>query len=239
MEKNVDKLYKGLNELGIKYSDDKIEKLLKYYDILIERNRVMNLTAITDFDEVVEKHFLDSLSIVKVANMDKIQTLIDIGTGAGFPGIPIKIMYPDIRVTLLDSLNKRIKFLDEVIEILKLKEIDTYHGRAEDFGRNIVHREKYDLCVSRAVANLSSLSEYCMPFVIVNGMFISYKSGDCDEEIKQSEKAVKKLSGDIVKIEKFKIPDSDISRSFVVIKKVKKISDFYPRKSGIPSKKPL
>lgn len=239
MNKNVDKFCKGLQELGIDYTQDNLEKFLKYYDILIERNKVMNLTAITEFDDVVSKHFLDSLSIVKVMDLSNIENLIDVGTGAGFPGIPIKIMFPDIKVTLLDSLNKRIKFLGEVAEELKLNRIDMYHGRAEELGRNVEHREKYDLCVSRAVANLSSLSEYCLPFVKVNGRFVSYKSGDCDKEIEESGNAINKLSGNIEKVEKFNLPDSDISRSFVSIVKVKKISDSYPRKSGIPLKKPL
>ncbi|MBD5137115.1 MAG: 16S rRNA (guanine(527)-N(7))-methyltransferase RsmG [Lachnospiraceae bacterium] len=239
MNKNVDKFCKGLQELGIDYTQDNIEKFLKYYDILIEKNKVMNLTAITEFDDVVSKHFLDSLSIVKVMDLSNIENLIDVGTGAGFPGIPIKIMFPDIKVTLLDSLNKRIKFLGEVAEELKLNRIDMYHGRAEELGRNVEHREKYDLCVSRAVANLSSLSEYCLPFVKVDGRFVSYKSGDCDKEIEESGNAINKLSGNIEKVEKFNLPDSDISRSFVSIVKVKKISDSYPRKSGIPLKKPL
>lgn len=239
MNKNVDKFCKGLEELGINYTQNDIEKFLKYYNLLIERNKVMNLTAITEFDDVVSKHFLDSLSIVKVMDFSNIESMIDVGTGAGFPGIPIKIMFPDIKVTLLDSLNKRIKFLGDVAEELELNKIDMYHGRAEELGRNVEHREKYDLCVSRAVANLSSLSEYCLPFVKVNGRFVSYKSGDCDKEIEESENAINKLSGNIEKVEKFNLPYSDISRSFVSIVKVKKISDSYPRKSGIPLKKPL
>lgn len=239
MNKNVDKFCRGLEELGINYTNDNIEKFLKYYNILIERNKVMNLTAITEFDDVVSKHFLDSLSIVKVMDLSNIENMIDVGTGAGFPGIPIKIMFPDIKMTLLDSLNKRVKFLGDVAEELEFDKIDMYHGRAEELGRNTEHREKYDLCVSRAVANLSSLSEYCLPFVKVNGRFISYKSGDCDKEIIESENAVNKLSGSIEKVEKFNLPYSDISRSFVSIVKVKKISDSYPRKSGIPVKKPL
>lgn len=239
MSKNVDKFRKGLEELGISYNKDNIEKFLRYYDILIERNKVMNLTTITEFDDVVSKHFLDSLSIVKVIDFGKIENIIDVGTGAGFPGIPIKIMFPDIKVTLIDSLNKRIKFLCDVAEELEIDNIDMKHGRAEELGRNVDYREKYDLCVSRAVANLSSLSEYCLPFVKVNGTFVSYKSGDCDEEIKDSKNAIKKLSGNIEKVEKFNLPYSDISRSFVSIKKVNKISDKYPRKSGTPLKSPL
>lgn len=239
MNKNVDKFCSGLNDLGISYSDESIDKFLKYYDILIEKNKIMNLTRITDFEEVVEKHFLDSLSLVKVIDMDDIDNMIDIGTGAGFPGIPVKIMFPSIKVTLLDSLKKRIEFLKETAKLLDIENINFIHGRAEDFGRSELYREKYDLCVSRAVSNLSSLSEYCLPFVKVGGMFISYKSGESDDEINSAGNAIKKLSGEIQKVEKFNLPGCDISRSFVCIKKVKKISDFYPRKAGIPSKKPL
>lgn len=239
MDKNVDKFRRGLEELGINYTENDLDKFLQYYELIIEKNKVMNLTAITEFEDVVSKHFLDSLSIVKVINLNNIDSMIDVGTGAGFPGIPIKIMFPDINVTLLDSLNKRIVFLNDVITKLELENINAYHGRAEEFGRNGNHREKYDLCVSRAVANLSSLSEYCLPFVKVNGNFVSYKSGDCDNEVKESKSAVKKLSGEIEKSEKFNLPLSDISRCFVSVKKVRKISDVYPRKAGIPLKKPL
>lgn len=239
MDKNVDNLKNKLNQLSIEYSESQIEKLLKYYEMLIEKNKVMNLTAITEFDEVVEKHFIDSLSIVRVIDMEKVHSIIDIGTGAGFPGIPVKIMFPHIKVTLVDSLNKRVNFLNEVIENLELSDIEAYHGRAEDYGRDKKFREKYDVCVSRAVANLASLSEYCMPFVKPDGYFISYKAGDCEEEIDNSKNAIKILSGKIEKVEKFSLPDSEISRSFIKIKKIKNLSNKYPRKSGIPSRNPL
>lgn len=239
MDKNVDNLKNKLNQLSIEYSESQIEKLLKYYEMLIEKNKVMNLTAITEFDEVVEKHFIDSLSIVKVIDMEKVHSIIDIGTGAGFPGIPVKIMFPHIKVTLVDSLNKRVNFLNEVIENLELSDIEAYHGRAEDYGRDKKFREKYDVCVSRAVANLASLSEYCMPFVKPDGYFISYKAGDCEKEIDNSKNAIKILSGKIEKVEKFSLPDSEISRSFIKIKKIKNLSNKYPRKSGIPSRNPL
>ncbi len=239
MDKNVDNLKNKLNQLSIEYSENQIEKLLKYYEMLIEKNKVMNLTAITEFDEVVEKHFIDSLSIVRVIDMEKVHSIIDIGTGAGFPGIPVKIMFPHIKVTLVDSLNKRVNFLNEVIENLELRDIEAYHGRAEDYGRDKKFREKYDLCVSRAVANLASLSEYCMPFVKPDGYFISYKAGECEDEIDNSKNAIKILSGKIEKVEKFSLPDSEISRSFIKIKKIKNLSNKYPRKSGIPSRNPL
>lgn len=239
MDKNVDNLKNKLNQLSIEYSESQIEKLLKYYEMLIEKNKVMNLTAITEFDEVVEKHFIDSLSIVRVIDMEKVHSIIDIGTGAGFPGIPVKIMFPHIKVTLVDSLNKRVNFLNEVIENLELSDIEAYHGRAEDYGRDKKFREKYDVCVSRAVANLASLSEYCMPFVKPDGYFISYKAGECEDEIDNSKNAIKILSGKIEKVEKFSLPDSEISRSFIKIKKIKNLSNKYPRKSGIPSRNPL
>lgn len=239
MDKNVDNLKNKLNQLSIEYSESQIEKLLKYYEMLIEKNKVMNLTAITEFDEVVEKHFIDSLCIVRVIDMEKVHSIIDIGTGAGFPGIPVKIMFPHIKVTLVDSLNKRVNFLNEVIENLELRDIEAYHGRAEDYGRDKKFREKYDLCVSRAVANLASLSEYCMPFVKPDGYFISYKAGECEDEIDNSKNAIKILSGKIEKVEKFSLPDSEISRSFIKIKKIKNLSNKYPRKSGIPSRNPL
>lgn len=171
--------------------------------------------------------------------MDQVNSLIDIGTGAGFPGIPIKIVFPHIEVVLLDSLNKRLKFLDEVIEQLSLEKITTLHGRAEDYAKKKEYREQFDLSVSRAVANLSTLSEYCLPFVKQGGSFISYKSADSDDEIQQAEKAVKILGGDICKVDKFRLPESEIGRSLVEIKKIKSTPKKYPRKAGVPGKEPL
>ena len=159
------------------------EQFDKFYNILIEWNRVMNLTAITEYDEVVKKHFIDSLSVKNVINLKEVRSVIDVGTGAGFPGIPLKIAFPHLKVTLLDSLNKRVKFLNEVIFELDLKNIETVHGRAEDVARNEKYREQYDICVSRAVANLATLSEYCLPYVKIGGNFISYKSDNIEEEI--------------------------------------------------------
>lgn len=179
-----------LQKLNITLTEYQKEQFDRYYQMLVEWNKVMNLTGITDYDEVNLKHFTDSLTVVRTLDLNEICSVIDIGTGAGFPGLPIKIAFPNIKVVLLDSLNKRIKFLDAVAEELNLTGIETLHGRAEDYAKKKEYREQFDLCVSRAVANLSTLSEYCIPFVKKNGYFVSYKSGSSDEEIKQSEKAV-------------------------------------------------
>ena len=228
-----------LEALDIVLDQEQIDQFDKYYEILVEWNKVMNLTGITEYQEVVEKHFLDSLSIVKVMDMDQAERVIDIGTGAGFPGIPLKIAFPKLDIVLLDSLNKRIRFLDHVIEELGLEGIRTIHGRAEDFARDGKYREQYDVCVSRAVANLSSLSEYCLPYVKVGGRFVSYKSGDIGEEVNDASKAIALLGGKKERIEKFQLPDTDIQRSFVVIRKTKNTQKRYPRKAGMPTKEPL
>ena len=228
-----------LEALDIILDQEQINQFDEYYEILVEWNKVMNLTGITEYQEVVEKHFLDSLSIVKVMDMDQAERVIDIGTGAGFPGIPLKIAFPKLDIVLLDSLNKRIRFLDHVIEELGLEGIRTIHGRAEDYARDGKYRERFDLCVSRAVANLSSLSEYCLPYVKVGGRFVSYKSGDIEEEVNDASKAIALLGGKKERIEKFQLPDTDIQRSFVVIRKTKNTQKRYPRKAGMPTKEPL
>lgn len=237
----VDKMVSGGQQLGITFSDRQIEQFFQYYQLLIEWNRVMNLTAITEMEDVVTKHFIDSLSLVHGINMDDHlnRYMIDVGSGAGFPGIPLKICFSSLRVTLLDSLNKRIQFLQTVIHDLELDDIAAIHGRSEDFGRNIQYREKYDYCVSRAVANMSTLSEYCIPFVKCGGYFIAYKSGNIDEELKQSEHAIDILGGKIDRIIKFQLSNTDLSRSMVMIKKTKHTLNKYPRKAGVPSKSPL
>lgn len=232
-------LTEKVKELSIVLNDKQIQQFEQYYNILVEWNKVMNLTAITEYEEVVEKHFLDSLTIVNAIHVEKIETLIDVGTGAGFPGIPLKIAFPHLKVTLLDSLNKRIKFLNEVINLLELNDIKAIHGRAEDYAKQAEYREQYDICVSRAVANLATLSEYCLPYVKVDGLFVPYKSGEIDEELKSSEKAVSILGGKVEEVVKFQLPGTDIGRSFVKIHKVKETKKKYPRKAGMPTKEPL
>ena len=228
-----------LEKIGITLNERQKQQFDKYYEMLVEWNKVMNLTGITEYDEVNLKHFTDSLTIARTQEMQKVQSVIDIGTGAGFPGIPLKIAFPHLKVVLLDSLNKRIKFLEAVIEELGLENISTIHGRAEDFAKKKEYRECFDLCVSRAVANLATLSEYCLPFVKVEGEFISYKSGDSDEEIRDAEFAVKVLGGKITDVDKFQLTRTDMGRSLVKIKKVKNTAGKYPRKAGLPSKEPL
>lgn len=237
MSKDLTKFLAGLEKLKISLNEEQMQQFLDYYGFLAETNKVMNLTAITEFDEVIEKHFLDSLSLARVYDLRREVKILDMGTGAGFPGIPLKIAFPEIDLVLADSLNKRIKFLQDVIEKLGLQKISAIHARAEELGRNRDYREQFDLCVSRAVANLASLSEYCIPFVKEGGMFISYKSGEIEEEVKQSKKAVSILGGGIPKIYKFDLYEQ--KRSFVLIQKKKKTPKAYPRKAGIPTKLPL
>lgn len=228
-----------LNELGITLTNTQKQQFDKFYELLVEWNKVMNLTGITEYEEVNEKHFVDSVSIVKAIDINKIETVIDIGTGAGFPGIPLKIAFPHLKVVLLDSLNKRINFLNTVINELGLTDIKTIHGRAEDYAKQAEYREKFDLCVSRAVANLSTLSEYCIPYVSVGGIFVPYKSGEIDEEVNQSKEAIHILGGKIENVVKFQLPGSEIGRSFVKIRKIQNTTKKYPRKAGLPSKEPL
>lgn len=239
MDYNLHHFQEDLDELNISINDEQRTQFLKYYELLVEWNEKMNLTAITEFDEVLKKHFVDSISLLSYYDFSSVKKIIDVGTGAGFPGIPLKIMLPDVEFVLMDSLNKRITFLSEVIKELGLEKISVIHSRAEDLANDGQHREAYDLCVSRAVANMSTLSEYCLPFVKPSGNFIPYKSGEIKEELKAASNAISVLGGKLVKTESFNLPHSDIGRSFVVVKKEKNTPKKYPRKGALPKNKPL
>lgn len=231
-----------LEELNLTLSDEQMNQFYKYYELLIQWNEVMNLTAITEMDQVVTKHFVDSLSLIKAVPdlKEKSYSILDLGTGAGFPGIPLKIAFPNLKLILLDSLNKRIKFLNDVIIAeLKMEDILAVHGRAEDFGRNKEYREQFDFCVSRAVANMSTLAEYCVPFVKNGGYFIPYKSGKIEDELTQAKGAVKLLGGKIEEVISFQLPKTEGERTLVKIAKVENTSKKYPRKAGLPGKEPL
>lgn len=227
---------------GKTLTDRQLEQFERYYEMLIEKNKVMNLTAITERNEVIVKHFMDSVALAGSFDLDRDLHVIDVGTGAGFPGIPLKIAFPRLNMTLFDSLNKRVKFLDEVIEGLNLNEEGNcvaMHGRAEEGGRNAALREAYDLVVSRAVANMAVLSEYALPFVKRDGYFISYKTETIDDELKAAKRAISILGGKVENVVKMKLSDTDIGRSFVMIRKVKPTPKAYPRKAGTASKQPL
>ena len=265
MEKTefIDELVREADHIGIDLRGDKSEQFYRYYEMLIETSRVMNLTAITEPRDVITKHFLDSLTLVMVLpeisrnqetagqkedisggpeslkrTAGQSLTIADLGTGAGFPGIPLKIAFPELTVTLMDSLGKRVRFLDEVIRELELKNITAIHGRAEDIGRNPDYREKYDLCVSRAVANMSVLAEYCLPLVKVGGLFIAYKSEQAEDEILHASAAISRLGGKVQKIKNFRLPNGN-NRNLAVIAKVKNTPRKYPRKAGTPAKEPI
>jgi len=225
-------------KLHINLNDTKCEQFIKYYELLVEWNNNINLTAITDYNEVVVKHFIDSMSIVNIIDINGDNSLVDVGTGAGFPGIPLKICFPSLKVVLIDSLDKRVKFLNHVIEELGLKDIKAIHARAEEFGHT-KYRESFDFCVTRAVSNLSVISEYCLPLVKVGGYFIPYKSKEVENEISEYEMAIEELGGVIDDVAIFDLPDTDIMRSLILIFKDFETDKKYPRRNGIPTKKPL
>ena len=224
-------------EIDIVFTEEQLQKFYQYMNILIEWNEKMNLTAIVEPKEIVLKHFIDSLTIIKYIDQNK--TVIDIGTGAGFPGIPIKIVRNDLKITLLDSLNKRVNFLNEVIKELKLENINAVHARIEEYAKNKQYRETYDIATSRAVANLTTLSEYMLPMVKVNGTAICMKGSDINQEVLKSKNSINILGGELSKIEEFILPKSDYRRNLIMIKKTKQTPKKYPRKPGIPSKEPL
>ena len=237
MEEFKREFEKYLEKMSISLNKEQYDQFYAYMVLLIEWNEKINLTAITEPQEIILKHFVDSLTIAKYIEEGK--TIIDMGTGAGFPGIPLKIYRNDVKVVLADSLNKRIKFLNEVIEKLQLKNIETIHCRAEELGKNKEYREKFDYATSRAVANLSTLSEYLLPFVKLNGSGIFMKTMEIDEELENAKKAIKILGGRIEKVDKFEIPESDLGRSIIIVTKEKQTPSKYPRKPGTPAKEPL
>ena len=229
-------LKQGLGSLGLDTAA--VPQLTEFARRLLEKNKVMNLTAITDPCDVAALHLLDCAYLLTAADF-RGKSVVDVGTGAGFPGVPLKIAFPELEACLLDSLNKRVKFLEETFALLGLENISAIHGRAEEYAKNKAYREKYDLCVSRAVSGLATLSEYCLPYVKVGGLFVSYKSGSVKEEAEAAEKAVKILGGKIRDIQYFDLPGSEISRSLVIIEKVKNTPGKYPRKAGTPLREPL
>ncbi|MDR7871403.1 MAG: 16S rRNA (guanine(527)-N(7))-methyltransferase RsmG [Tissierellaceae bacterium] len=236
---NENLLLKGGAQLGLNLGDQELERFSKYKELLKEWNEKINITAITDDEDIDIKHFLDSLTpfVTDIFNGNK--KVIDIGTGGGFPGVPLKIVNPNLDVTLLDSLNKRIVFLNEVIKDLGLEGINAIHGRAEEFSIKPIYREKYDICVSRAVASLNTLSEYCIPFVKVGGYFVSMKGPDVDEELNLSQNAIKLLGGKVIEKKLVQIPESDIVHSLIIIQKIRETPTKYPRGGGKPRKNPL
>ena len=230
-------LFDETKKNGMELSDKQIAQFNLYYELLTAKNKVMNLTAITEYNDVVKKHFIDSMMISRVLDMKKINSLCDVGTGAGFPGIPLKIVYPHLHLTLVDSVGKRVNFLSEVVKKLGLEDVEAIHSRTEDLAHNSKYREKYDLVTARAVASMNVLSEYCIPYAKIGGYFAAYKSGNIEEEIENAKNAVKTLGGKIEKTDMFEL--YEMGRSIVLIRKVYSTPKIYPRKAGTPSKNPL
>lgn len=236
-EEFIEKMQEKSTFLNVRFSVKQTEQFFEYMNLLIEWNEKMNLTAITDPEEIILKHFIDSITILK--NIENNVKIVDVGTGAGFPGIPLSIMRPDLKIILVDSLNKRLIFLQEVVNKLQLKNVEIIHARAEEFGQNKKYRENFDIATSRAVANLATLSEYLIPLVKVGGKVIAMKASELQQEVEDAKKAINILGGKIEKIEEFNLPQSDIGRTIVIIKKEKQTPNKYPRKPGTPSKEPI
>lgn len=232
-------LEKACADVGIEFNNDMFDKFMKYKELIKEWNQKINLTAITEDEEIVKKHFIDSIKVLKNDGLKNGNKVIDVGTGGGFPGIPIKIVLPECKITLLDSLNKRIKFLNIVVEELGLENVETIHGRAEDFGQNPEYREQFDYTVSRAVANLAVLSEFCIPFVKVGGKFLAMKGPSVDEEIDNAKRAIKTLGGELKSVKNVTVEGSDLNHNLVCIYKKQRTMKKYPRKSGMVTKNPI
>ena len=232
-------LIEGAKVLNVELTDKQADQLMRYKELLVEWNEKMNLTAITEDLEVITKHFLDCLTVQSSIDLTNIKSLVDVGTGAGFPGLVLKIAFPNVHITLIDSLNKRLKFLQHVIDELGLTGIECVHGRAEDLGKNKAYREKFEVCASRAVANLAVLSEYTLPFVQQGGYLIALKGQKLDEELAEGEKAIGILGGTIDKLVDVVVPYTDLNHRIAKIKKIKETPKKYPRKAGEPTKAPL
>lgn len=232
-------LMDGAKEIDIQLTNTQVEQFIKYKELLQEWNQKMNLTAITEDTEVITKHFLDCMTINNAVDMSKEYSIVDIGTGAGFPGLVIKIAFPHVKVTLVDALKKRLTFLEEVINQLGLKDIVCVHSRAEDLGKNKAYREAFDICASRAVANLAVLGEYTLPFVKINGYLIALKGQNLDEELENGVKAVEILGGELEQVVEAKVPFTDLNHRIAKVKKIRHTPNKYPRKAGEPTKNPL
>jgi len=228
-----------LSKIDIELNNEKIMKFEDFMDHMLLWNDRVRLTSITDENEIIDKHFIDSLSVVNTNMFDKNIKVLDMGTGGGFPGIPLKFYNDEINLTMLDSRLKKVEYLETVIEKFELENTVALHGRAEDYGKNIEYREKFDIVISRAVAELATLSEFCLPFVNVNGYFIAMKGSEVENELNDAKKAISVLGGEIEKIMKLRLPDTDFDRSIIIVKKIKMTPESYPRTSGKPKKKPI
>ncbi len=237
MKEQISYIIEEIARIGVDISEIQAEQFYDYYELLVEKNKVMNLTAITDFKDVVKKHFADSLCLCRIHDMTEVRKMIDVGTGAGFPGIPLKIVFPDMQLTLLDSLGKRVRFLSDTAEKLDLRNVECVHSRTEDLAGNTYYREQYDLVTARAVAAMNVLSEYCLPYARIGGTFAAFKSAEIAEELAAAEKAVSVLGGRVKKTEVFSL--DDMGRSIVLIEKVRKTPKSYPRKAGTPARSPI
>ncbi|MCM3239621.1 16S rRNA (guanine(527)-N(7))-methyltransferase RsmG [Heyndrickxia oleronia] len=236
---NIEQFTKQLEEKGISLSSKQLQQFERYFELLVEWNEKMNLTAITEKNDVYLKHFFDSITASFYVNFNEPLKICDVGAGAGFPSIPLKICFPEIKVTIVDSLQKRISFLDNLSKELELKDTFFYHDRAETFAQKSEHREQYDLVTARAVARMSVLSELCIPLVKQNGLFVAMKAANANEELQAASKALKLLGAEVEAIHSFTLPYEESERNIIVINKNKQTPKKYPRKPGTPNKLPL